>query len=100
MLGKVFGFFKKEDPKDQFVPVVVRKDHVPVSAPKPKKVVKPTKSHYMCTSCGYRFTRGAGIEFNKICPYCGKQSVQKDDTADAQRLLDNTVEEEDSFFRR
>jgi hypothetical protein len=93
MFGKLFG--KKETPKEEFVPIVVKKEEVPAS--KPKKAEKPRKLRYICNSCGYRFTRASHIDFNNICPYCGKKGAELDESADAQKLIDTTEDTEERF---
>jgi transcription initiation factor IIE alpha subunit len=94
----MFGWFKKKEIEVESEPVIMRKEEVPKPV---KKVAKPTKTRYLCNSCGYRFSRGVGIEFNSTCPYCGKKDVQVDETADAQKLIESTKEIEDRFeFRR
>ena len=65
----------------------------------PKKPVKSDKRRYLCNSCGYRFSRMAHIEFNNICPYCGKASVVDDMTSDAQKLIEaSKTYDDDRFF--
>lgn len=66
----------------------------------PKKPVKAEKRRYMCNSCGYRFSRAGHIEFNSICPYCGKKSVTDDATADADKLITASSSfDDDRFFK-
>lgn len=94
----MFGwlFKKKDEPK--FTPEV---KIIPVKKELPKKkVVKSEKVRYLCNSCGYRFGRNLGVEFNSICPYCGKRSVVVDETANAQKLLESAKQvDDDRFFR-
>lgn len=73
------------------------------SQPVKKEVKKPAKTEkrrYMCNACGYRFARAAHIEFNSICPYCGKKGVVDDATADASKLLEASSSfDDDRFFQ-
>lgn len=72
----------------------------PVKKEAPKKPVKAEKRRYMCNSCGYRFSRAGHIEFNSICPYCGKKSVTDDATADADKLITASSSfDDDRFFK-
>ncbi|HLP79669.1 MAG TPA: hypothetical protein VK158_03485 [Acidobacteriota bacterium] len=95
----MFGFlFNRKKPEPKIVPlkpVQVVKKEVPQ-----KKPQKSQKLRYMCNSCGYRFSRAAGIDFNSTCPYCGKRSVTEDATADAQKLIESTKDvDEERFFQ-
>ncbi|MFT4312281.1 MAG: hypothetical protein ACMXYF_03555 [Candidatus Woesearchaeota archaeon] len=49
------------------------------------------KQRYRCISCNYRFSRQIGIDFNNICPYCGKKSVVKEQIGDAQKLINEVT---------
>jgi hypothetical protein len=95
----MFGsLFKRKKDTPQPMPVL----RTPVSsAPKkeaPKKAAKPDKRRYLCNSCGYRFSRMAHIDFNNICPYCGKRGVVDDMTADADKLIQASETFDDERF--
>jgi len=92
MFGWLFGKKKKDD----YVPDV---KIIPVKKEQPKKkVVRSEKIRYLCNSCGFRFSRGIGVDFNNICPYCGKRSVVVDETADAGKLLESAQQMDDDRF--
>jgi len=95
----MFGsLFKRKKDTVQQMPVM----KAPAVASKkeaPKKPVKADKRRYMCNSCGYRFSRMGHIDFNNICPYCGKRSVVDDATADADKLIEaSQTFDDDRFF--
>ncbi len=95
----MFGSLFKKKETQQPMPVMRAPATAPSKPVTPKKPVKAEKSRYLCNACGYRFGRMAHIEFNSICPYCGKKGVVEDHTADAQKLIDATKHmDEDRFF--
>ncbi len=96
MFGSLFNR-KKEAP--QPMPVLRAPSSSAVKKEAPKKQQKPDKRRYLCNACGYRFSRMAHIEFNSICPYCGKKGVVDDMTADADKLIQASQSfDDDRFF--
>ncbi len=95
MFGSLFSR-KKETP--QPMPVLKAPSSSVAKKEAPKKP-KSEKRRYMCNSCGYRFSRMGHIDFNNICPYCGKKSVVDDATADADKLIEaSQTFDDDRFF--
>ena len=43
---------------------------------------------FQCTGCSYKFSRKKSFKFNMLCPFCGKQSVEKyENKLSANKLL-------------
>ncbi len=49
---------------------------------------KKERQRYRCTSCGYKFKRNSQTFTKKICPYCGKDTIEKHVFSEAAELLD------------
>ena len=48
---------------------------------------------YHCKDCNYKFSRKMSTNFNLVCPYCGKQSVERfKDNLSAEKLLAESEE--------
>lgn len=43
--------------------------------------------HYICTMCGYRFTKHENYKFWQKCPYCEKDTVRVDVSKSADDIV-------------
>ena len=55
------------------------------------------KVRFKCTSCGCKFTRNIEAAYNKLCPYCGKTTIEKHAFSEADELISSVVDVEEMF---
>ncbi|MBW2999326.1 hypothetical protein KY339_01530 [Candidatus Woesearchaeota archaeon] len=59
-----------------------------------KRIFRPTdRVQYVCSSCGFKFSRNRDSNFRGDCPYCGKRTLDSISKPSAQDILDRTGRE-------